>query len=135
MVRQGTFAVALVSGNNQPRLVGEQLRYQRAIVMIGRGQGEVEDKPDAGDEQTQFEATEVLFLGWAMPEVGLAPPAMDARHVVLSDDWDGDAVDHAQVAAFVFQHAPQAGHDGAADAIGDLDQVPTATVGARALRQ
>ena len=120
---KGAVDVALVAQHGQPRLVGEELGGQRPVVVVGRGQGEVEDEAAMADQQVQLEAVDALLLATApgrsrprptsggprrrggsrppgparcRPRTGRAPRPSSTRH--------------------------RRRHDRPADAIGDLDQ-------------
>jgi hypothetical protein len=81
----------------------------------------------------QLEPVDGLFLRGDAPICRLAVPAVVVAGMVEADDGHRDAVDDAQVAPFLFQHAPGASRDRPADAVGRLGQLAAAAVVARAL--
>ena len=64
---QGAVDIAFAAEDGQARLGGEQLCGQRAVVLVGRGEGEVDDQAARADQQMPLEAVGVLLLGRASP--------------------------------------------------------------------
>ncbi len=95
---QGAVAVALVAQHRQPGLVAEQLLGQRAIGVVGGGQGEIEDEAAPADAQVQLEAVDGLLLGGHPPVVGLAVPAVVVARVGEADGGHRHASDGARSA-------------------------------------